>query len=214
MPKSPLDLCGSRFGYLTVVRKDGAHKREPVWLCRCDCGTEKRVIHSSLMRRFTRSCGCATRQMIGEAKTLHGHARKGRVAPEFIVWQGMIARCEYRKHKSYRDYGGRGVRVCVRWKMSFEAFLADMGKRPTARHQIERIDNGGPYAPHNCTWATRSAQARNRRSTRKITARGKTQSLAAWAAETGVHRGTIASRLGRGWSAEDALYTQAGGSAT
>lgn len=116
----------------------------------------------------------------------------------------MIARCENAKNKRYADYGGRGVTVCARWH-DFEAFAADMGEPPTGDHQIDREDNDKGYEHGNCRWATRYEQAQNKRNTRTLTHKGRTQTVSEWAAEVGIQRGTLKMRLRKGWTAEEAL---------
>jgi hypothetical protein len=94
----------------------------------------------------------------------HGLSR----TPEYVSWTCMKGRCYNRAIKSFKHYGGRGIKVCDRWLQSFENFLADMGERPSLRHTIERINNDGNYEPNNCKWIIAEHQALNRRST-KIT---------------------------------------------
>lgn len=118
----------------------------------------------------------------------------------------MITRCTIRKTVGWKDYGGRGIRVCKRWlgKHGFENFLADMGPRPAGR-TLDRKNVNGNYTPKNCRWATSLEQANNTRKTRRITMNGKTLSLAEWSLRTGIRRCTIIARLEVGWSVERAL---------
>ena len=93
----------------------------------------------------------------------HGYAKRGNVHPMFYLWMGMIGRCEDPKRVGYSYYGGRGIRVCDRWRHDFAAFLSDVGVRPSSDHSLDRIDPNGNYEPSNVRWATRSEQQHNRR---------------------------------------------------
>lgn len=122
----------------------------------------------------------------------------------YMSWYLARTRCHDRTAASYRDYGGRGIRMCARWRRSYACFLADMGPRPNGL-QLDRIDNDGPYAPGNCRWATRIEQAGNKRNSRLITFRGETFCVSEWERRRGFPRKTVLGRLRLGWSVARAL---------
>lgn len=127
--------------------------------------------------------------------------------PEYRAWQTMRLRCHVPTNAAYPDYGGRGITVCDAWRDSPEAFLRDMGRKPSPAHEIDRIDNDRGYEPGNCRWVTRSENDRNRRSTRLLTHAGETLPLVAWSERTGIAADVIVKRLEAGWPADRALTT-------
>lgn len=136
----------------------------------------------------------------------HGDTRSdGYRTAEYITWVGMNQRCVNPSASGYDRYGGRGIRVCERWRGSYEAFLEDMGRKPSRAHTIERRDNNGHYEPRNCKWAVLAEQARNRRNNNKITAFGQTRCITDWAVRIGVAPSTVVRRMKLGWSSEDAV---------
>jgi len=116
-------------------------------------------------------------------------------------------RCYKPSHASYKNYGGRDIKMCPRWYGSFEAFLEDVGERPGDNYEIDRIDGNGDYEPDNCRWVTCQINQRNRRDNVVLTYRGKTQTLAEWSEELGMRYGTLAQRLYDGWDPERVLST-------
>lgn len=116
----------------------------------------------------------------------------------------MIDRCQNKSSKVWDRYGGRGIKVCERWRKSFDAFVEDMGV-PEPKMTLERIDNNKGYSPENCRWATMQEQQRNRRDTVWLTFNGKTKCLADWAQTLSVSPQAIGYRLRSGYSFEEAL---------
>lgn len=162
-------LVGSAFGHLTVVRllperTDGGNRH---WECLCTCGSSVVATTGGLNRGRPQSCGCLRAAAVRLANTRHGGSRRSvPAAPEYKAWSGIKRRCLAVTGRDYRNYGGRGIRVCEAWSSSYAAFLAHVGPRPSAKHSIDRIDNDGHYEPGNVRWATRSAQGQNTRRTR------------------------------------------------
>lgn len=128
-----------------------------------------------------------------------------RSAPEYYVWAAIVQRCYNPNNPRFADYGGRGVTMCQEWRDSYEAFLRDMGRRPTPKHTIERRHNDVGYTPENTIWATMHAQSRNKRSNHRLTFQGKTQCIRDWSLETGLRYGTILNRIRDGWTVEETL---------
>jgi hypothetical protein len=158
-----LDLTGQPFGRLTVSILIGNAGKRVMWSCRCSCGNVVNVSTSHLRSGHTQSCGCLKSEATSDRNRLTAkHGMYG--SREWRSWKAMKDRCYLASHSKYRLYGGRGIRVCIRWMVSFENFFADMGPRPEGT-TIDRFPNkDGNYEPGNCRWATASQQNANRRS--------------------------------------------------
>lgn len=204
-----IDLTGQKFGRLTVigVAPRQAGQKRPLWVCKCDCGRENRLLAYQLRAGKTKSCGCLAADNARARLMKHGYAAYAKTEPEYMVWAAMIKRCTNQNHDRYKRYGGRGISVCERWK-DFRNFIADMGNRPSPIHSIERDRVDGNYEPGNCRWATPEEQASNRGDNRILELNGAKKTLSQWARDIGITHTSLAERIDSGrWSLEDALTT-------
>ena len=205
IPVQVKDISGQCFGRLTVLSFFSCKYGRAWWTCKCECGIIKQYPGKSLRTGNTTSCGCYIRQLCAERLATH---KLSRVHPvEYRIWKQMRTRCLCSTNPGYKNYGGRGIAICKRWD-SFAAFLADMGQRPSQKHQIDRINNNGHYEPSNCRWVTQQTQARNRRSNLVFTHNGETLCLVEWASRVGIHYRTLLTRVtDLGWPFDEAIHT-------
>lgn len=175
------DIAGRKFGLLTAVsavRKPGSRLR---WDCVCDCGGRKLADGAHLRAGHVSSCGCLINTLKFEK---HGMYK----TPEYRAWSDAKGRCYNQNNRKYPIYGGRGITMCERWRRSFEAFIADMGLRPSSAYSIDRIDGDGNYEPSNCRWATIREQNNNTSFNRVVTIDGQNITIAEAVDLTGLSR--------------------------
>lgn len=169
------------YGSWTTIERSVRGNRS-IWLCRCTCGDIKYVGHWNLVSGTSRSCwNCRF--------VTHGASQ----SPEYRTWTSMRHRCLYEHNKNYKNYGGRGIKICDRWLNSFENFREDMGERPPGT-SLDRIDNEGGYDPSNCKWSTTAEQASNKRSNVRVEYEGQSYTLTQLALKLGIKKRTLSSR--------------------
>lgn len=162
---------GECFGLLTVTEYLGRDKwNKGVWLCKCKCGSEIESTTQNLTHGNTTSCGCEQARIAAATQFKHGMAK----SRPYAVWNMIISRCYNPNNKAFYRYGGRGIKMCDRWrhgedgKTGFECFHADVGERPSPQYSIDRYpNNDGNYEPGNWRWATAKEQAANSRRTKR-----------------------------------------------
>ena len=208
-----IDITGQRFGRLVVLRRNGSDKdSKPVWECRCDCGAITNVRGYVLKRkkRPTRSCGCLARETATttmKRRIKHGQSRRNKHTQLYRRWITIKQRCYDKSHMSYKNYGGRGVRMCEKWRDDFEAFAAYIGDPPEKGATIDRLDVDKNYEPGNIKWATRKEQANNRRNNNVLSFNGIEMTVTQWAEELNILPVTLFSRIRLDWDVERILTT-------
>ena len=199
-----IEMSGKRYGRLTVIGFSHLYnEREAMWKCRCDCGAIFVSRGTDIRNGHTNSCGCYMKERATEGKTTHGHSQ----TKTHRIWLGINQRCYDPNHHKYEIYGGRGIKVCDRWRGAgkFENFLADMGECPDGFSIDRHPDNNGNYEPKNCRWATSKQQNRNRRDNKIIDVFGNKMTLAEACERYGVGYQCAYKRIKRGWSIEKTL---------
>lgn len=161
---------GQRFGKLKVLQycpPPRPKTKGTYYLCECDCGKQTIIKRESIVYDGKKHCGCESR--------FHGHSKGDKVSLTYGTWRTMVQRCTNQNMPCFKDYGGKGITVCERWK-SFQNFLDDMGEKP-GKLTLDRIDNKKGYGPDNCRWATRRRQRINQDRTKIYTVLGITGCL-------------------------------------
>lgn len=207
MPGESSELSiGRRYGHLNITKVDRRPYGpsgivETVAFVKCDCGNERWMRLDGIKNGDSKACGCLSRTGLKRYYNIHGMSR----TPVYKMWNGMKLRCINPNTMSWKDYGGRGIRICDRW-MRFENFYVDMGDRPSDKHSIERIDVNGNYCPENCKWILLSDQLKNTRRTRRIIFNGVAMCLSELSTLTSINRSTLQYRIFfRGMSPEVAV---------
>lgn len=185
-----LDISGLKFGNFTAVSfievKNKA--RNAYWKFLCDCG-EFEDICAYDVKSGKRSCckKCKAKQRSSVSKT-----------DEYKIWCDVKTRCTNKNHRSYKNYGGRGISVCKKWLESFDEFMKDLGPRPSKDHSIDRIDYNGNYEPENCRWANHTEQARNKRNNIYVEYEGETMLLVEASEKSGINEACLRARHSKG----------------
>lgn len=188
---------GGKFNKWTVV-DHFKNDREVMFKCICDCGNAKDVCARNVLNGRSKSCGCFKK----EYAVTHGEASNRTM--EYNIWSNMKSRCLNKSNRDYDKYGGRGIFICEEWVGSYETFLMDMGRSPSKKHSVDRIDNNSGYCPENCRWVMQYEQLRNTRRNVNITFNGITKTAQDWANDLNMTRSAFVKRL-KNWGLERAL---------
>lgn len=160
-----IDILGNRYGRLVVLGKKFIGKKK-YWECKCDCGVIKNILETSLRQGGSKSCGCIQKESLYIGREFikkHLETVNKLKTVEYTAWLNMKSRCLNKKNKHYQYYGERGIKICDEWVYDFDIFLKDVGRKPSKKHSLDRIDVNGDYCKENCRWTTSHEQGVNRR---------------------------------------------------
>ena len=196
-----VEMAGRRFGSLVAISSTERRTKSKniLWRFKCDCGNSC-VLDGYMVRCGRRtSCQACGAERLRQASIKHGMSE----TPEFWTWTDIQTRCHNPKSAGYANYGGRGIKVCDRWRGSFLAFLEDMGPRPEGKSIDRYPDNDGDYEPGNCRWAGLTEQANNRRTNVCAAINGETRTISQWAVAFNLHPATVLRRYKAGYRGRD-----------
>mgnify|MGYP007012482723 CR=1 FL=1 len=204
------DLTGQRFTRLTVIRFLKPNEREcktRCWLCKCDCGNEVQVNASKLKTGHTKSCGCLLNKHIENLNKKYAFSNKRL----YSIYKAMLERCLNSQCKKFKDYGGRGIKVCQEWSESYDAFAQwalNNGYDPLAKRgecTLDRIDVNSNYEPSNCRWITNAEQQLNRRNNRIIEYKGISLTVKEWSEKLKIPERLMRNHLQMGKSLDEII---------
>lgn len=192
---------GDKFGNLTIIRMPEGNLHTEKVLCKCDCGKEVECFLNNLTRGTSTSCGCLRSYYAKQSRNCHGESR----SRLYMEWNRTKTRCYNKNTHYYKNYGGRGIKVCDEWQTywPFREWALAHGYRDDLT--LERIDVNGDYCPENCTWIPMKEQANNKQNSHYITFNGQKKTIAQWARETGLNPSCIQYRLKAGKTPEECL---------
>lgn len=199
------DITGIKYNLLTAVNRIGSNKHnQSIWLCLCDCGIYKKALIGDLNSGHLKSCGCLNIQSRIKTHTTHGLSKKNKL---YKVWDAMKARCYNKNHRSYKNYGGRGIFVCKDWQNyeNFHVWSISAGYMDGL--SIDRVDNDRGYSPDNCKWVEMKEQVRNRRITKTLEYNGELKPLAEWCEVFELDYHKTNQKLLKGWTFEKVLLS-------
>lgn len=203
------DLTGMRFGKLTVLEYTNKRNlnRNILWRCLCDCGNEIYVATSCLNSGHTKSCGCGKNNFVEMGK-IGGKFGKHHLSRTrlYKCYNHMINRCHNSSNIQYKDYGGRGIKVCEEWKNDFISFYNwAMSNGYKDDLTIDRIDVNGNYEPSNCRWVNKYLQANNKRNNVYIACNNETLTIAQWSNRLNINYWNIRRKIQKGWTIQQII---------
>jgi hypothetical protein len=209
---SQFEPTGEKYHYWNVLNSQERRGKKYFILCKCNCGTIKFVEKCGLKKGKSKSCGCFKKEILiqnfsgkNNPQYTHGQSLRKSWTKEYRCWVDIKTRCYNDNRRGYENYGGRGIKMCETWLNDFEHFFADMGKAPSPKHELDRIDVNGNYEKNNCRWITHSQNCLNTTKNKFITLNNKTQTYVEWERELQLTRGTISRRVKKGYSIERCL---------
>lgn len=196
------DMTNYEFNGCVVLKRAENKGKNVCWLCRCYCGNNFVVRSTDIRTGNTKSCGCLNKKLAGDRARKHGN-RNSRL---YNIWNNMKMRCINPNSISFKNYGGRGIKVCDNWFNSFENFYKwAMNNGYDNTLTLDRIDNDGDYKPSNCKWSDYTHQERNRRNNHILEYNNEKHTIAEWSELTGIPYKTLWKRVKKGWSVEKSL---------